>query len=89
MNDREDNSIKNFISDTLDQFLGGVEIVPPDPNDLITVCDACLKRTCWDGRFMCDASGKAGTVSLPVWALRKLALEHEDYWSTKLGEKAP
>jgi hypothetical protein len=48
---------------------------------LVTVCDACLHASCWRGEFMCAHSKSAGTVDLPVSALRQLDREHSDYWA--------
>lgn len=47
---------------------------------LVTVCSECLKASCWQGHFMCDASRGAGTVDKPISELRTLRLEHPDYW---------
>lgn len=46
----------------------------------ITVCDKCLRACCWKGVFLCDDSYSAGTIDLPVSALRELDREHSDYW---------
>lgn len=52
------------------------------PDDAkVLVCDACLKASCWYGEFMCQESAGAGLKILTVGDLRKLNLEHEDYWS--------
>lgn len=64
-------------------------------NDIITVCDICIRSCCWHGEFMCDDAVKAGTVDLPVGFLRKLTKhldhtgcsEHEDYWKQDLWKK--
>lgn len=47
---------------------------------MITVCSHCLCASCWQGDFYCDKYKTAGTVEKPVDELRKLGLEHEDYW---------
>ncbi len=47
----------------------------------IEVCDKCFKASCWYGEFMCDESQTAGTVIRTVKELRKLGLEHENFWS--------
>ena len=49
-------------------------------NQLITVCDKCLKASCWQGVFMCDDSVNAGTIEKSISELKKLNLEHSDYW---------
>lgn len=57
--------------------------MPLNPNKQIQVCDKCFRACCWYGEFMCDDAREAGTVLLPVKRLRKLHLEHSDYWSDK------
>jgi len=47
---------------------------------MITVCDACLQASCWQGIFMCDKSRDAGTVEKSIEELQRLDLEHSDYW---------
>ena len=51
-------------------------------DDLITVCDACLRACCWQGIFMCDKSLKAGTVQKTRKELRTLRLEDPSYFKT-------
>jgi len=46
----------------------------------VTVCDACLKASCWLGIFLCENHFNAGTKKVAVGELRKLGLEHSDYW---------
>jgi len=46
----------------------------------VTVCSECLQASCWQGIFMCDKARTAGTVQRPIAELRKLDLEHEDYY---------
>jgi len=48
---------------------------------MVTVCDKCLCASCWQGIFMCDEAKFAGTVQKSVAELRKLDLEHEDYFT--------
>ncbi|SEC74256.1 Uncharacterised protein (plasmid) [Tsukamurella tyrosinosolvens] len=50
------------------------------PERTVTVCDACLTATCWQGEFMCQAAIGAGTTDLPLSRLRKLNREHPDRW---------
>jgi hypothetical protein len=50
------------------------------PEDKVTVCDACLQASCWQGIFMCDEARDAGIVVKTVAELRELKLENEDYW---------
>ena len=47
---------------------------------LIDVCAKCLTASCWHGEFMCDESQFAGTVEKTIDELKKLNLEHPDYW---------
>ena len=51
--------------------------------DTVTVCDRCLRATCWHGNFMCDDAKNAGTVEKTVDELRKLNLENPCYWTQK------
>lgn len=51
-------------------------------DQLITVCDACLCASCWQGLFMCDRSKTAGTVQKTRAELKKLGLENPCYWLT-------
>ena len=34
-------------------------------DEVVTVCDKCLKEDCWHGEFMCDEARHAGTVEKP------------------------
>ncbi len=52
----------------------------PDDSRLVTVCGVCLQASCWQGIFLCQDAKGAGTVDLPVMALRALDREHSDYW---------
>ena len=56
-------------------------------DDLITVCSACHRACCWQGIFFCDDAQQAGTVEMTVAELRKLDLEHPDYWQNELDER--
>ena len=49
----------------------------------VLVCDKCLRACCWYGEFMCDDAQGAGTGILTTRQLRRLNLEHPDYWSRK------
>jgi len=40
-------------------------------NELITVCDKCLRACCWQGEFMCDDARGAGTTEKTVQWLRE------------------
>ena len=52
------------------------------PDDLITVCYACLQASCWQGVFMCDKSSTANTIRLRRAFLKELGREHPSYWKT-------
>jgi hypothetical protein len=54
---------------------------------LITVCDKCFRASCWHGVFMCDKSITAGTIQKTAAELRKLNVEHSDYYSKREVEK--
>lgn len=61
------------------------EIVKPGKNipgngRAVTVCDACLQASCWQGLFFCNKAHAAGTVERSVEELIKLDLEHPSYW---------
>ena len=47
----------------------------------ITVCDKCLRASCWQGIFLCDENLGAGTVEKSVSELEKLFLENPNYWA--------
>ncbi len=47
---------------------------------LVTVCDKCLRASCWNGIFMCDESTNAGITQRTVNQLRALGYENECYW---------
>ncbi len=47
--------------------------------DLITVCDKCLRASCWQGIFLCDEAVDAGTIQIRKKELMAKGLESEDY----------
>ena len=47
---------------------------------VVTVCDECLRASCWQGVFMCDRARNAGTTKQTVAQLRELDRENPDYW---------
>ncbi len=59
---------------------------PPLPDDLqITVCDACLCASCWQGEFYCEEARSAGTVRKTITEMRALheageIAESPDWW---------
>lgn len=56
-------------------------------DDIITICDSCLRACCWQGIFFCDNYRNSGIVDKTVKELKKLNLEHLDYWKNDLIEK--
>jgi hypothetical protein len=57
-------------------------------DDVITVCDHCMRACCWQGEFMCDGARSAGTVDRTVSELRAGSYgESEDYWKRHMAEK--
>jgi len=60
---------------------------PRDPRDrYVTVCAACLRASCWQGRFYCDTARDAGTRELSVSHLKRLDLENPEYWEEDRDE---
>ena len=51
-------------------------------DDLVTVCDRCLRATCWQGVFLCDDAYASGIVKKPRAELIALGREHADYIRT-------
>jgi hypothetical protein len=54
---------------------------------LITVCDMCLRASCWHGNFMCDHAAWAGTTQKTARELRVLNLEHPVHYSREEVER--
>lgn len=52
-----------------------------------TVCDKCLKASCWHWIFPCDDAFGAGLTRKPVTELIALGREHADYLSVEHIEK--
>lgn len=52
-----------------------------DDDRLVTVCAECHLAACWQGIFMCQWAYMADTKEMPIGELRKLNLEHPDYWT--------
>lgn len=48
---------------------------------LITVCDSCLRASCWHGEFFCEQHKEAGTKKLTESELNTLNLEHPSNYS--------
>lgn len=55
----------------------------PKDDDLVMVCDACLRASCWYYEFPCEDAGTAGTTLKTVRELHAQDLEHYEYWSTE------
>lgn len=49
----------------------------------VTVCAACLRASCWQGKFYCDEYRAASTTEKTVSDLMVLGLEHASYWEPK------
>lgn len=49
-------------------------------SNTITVCDNCLRASCWLGLFYCEKHSTAGTIEKTLDELVKLDLEHPSYW---------
>lgn len=54
----------------------------------VTVCSACLRAPCWQGRFYCFESRDAGTVEKSAAELRALDREHPFYWTDEANSHA-
>lgn len=54
---------------------------------LITVCDSCLRASCWHGDFYCDEHKEAGTKDLTESELAALGYEHPSNYSQERVEK--
>ncbi|KKK63314.1 hypothetical protein LCGC14_2995510 [marine sediment metagenome] len=50
---------------------------------LVTVCDKCLRASCWNGEFMCDQAQSAGVIYAKMDDLIDLDLEHWSHWLSK------
>jgi len=55
---------------------------------LVTVCSACLRASCWQGKFLCTRAydSDTTTVQFPISKLRRLKLEHHRFWSRACEE---
>lgn len=53
-------------------------------DDLITVCDQCLRASCWQDFFLCDANwnDRPGTKQMRRDELVRLGREHPSYLKT-------
>ena len=50
-------------------------------------CEGSRRASCWHGTFMCEGSHTAGTVKKTAAELRKLNVEHADYYSRREVER--
>jgi len=48
--------------------------------NLVTVCSACLRASCFQGMFYCDKYRHAGTEMKTRSELERLGLEDSGYW---------
>lgn len=64
------------------KFLKRIPLPQLEETDLIVVCSACLRASCWNGLyiFSCDEAVSAGTVNRTVKELRELGKEPESHW---------
>jgi hypothetical protein len=51
-----------------------------DDNQEVVVCASCLQSSCWQGFFYCDNARYSDIKIMTVGELKKLNLEHPDYW---------
>jgi len=63
-----------------DQTLREAASVVSTSEQLVEVCDGCLKACCWHGEFMCDNAKNCGTIRVHKDDLRRLDREHSSYW---------
>jgi Lipocalin-like domain len=56
---------------------------------MITVCSYCLRASCWRRKFYCDHAKSAGITELLVKTLKKLKLEHPDFWNPAISWAFP
>lgn len=57
------------------------------PERTVTVCDKCLKASCWYDKFPCDENKSAGLTQKTVSELAELGREHPSYWTPEAVEK--
>lgn len=50
------------------------------PDWTITVCDACLTATCWQGEFYCEKAKGAGTREMTIAEARQRNQENPTWW---------
>lgn len=57
-----------------------------NPDRLVTVCAACFRASCWQGKFYCSDASSAGIVVMPVSTLQAIDREHSDYWQEESSD---
>lgn len=50
------------------------------PDWTITVCDSCLRASCWHGYLYCENHKSAGTVEITVAEARRRNQENPTHW---------
>ncbi len=60
--------------------------MPSREDNLVTVCRACGRASCWQGKALCEDSRMADTKQVTVRELRLLNLEHQRYWTKACEE---
>ena len=58
-----------------------------DDDLLVTVCAECLRASCWQAVFQCEAWRTASTKQMRVAELRALALESSHHWAPVDGAR--
>lgn len=53
----------------------------PCSRPTVTVCDRCLRASCWQGEFYCDDYRIAGLIEKTRAELMALNLENSHYWN--------
>lgn len=51
------------------------------PKYTVTVCEACRRASCWQGKLYCEDYRDAGTAQETRGALAMLNLESKHYWT--------
>lgn len=69
--------INDFMSPPEDKVCSG--------KTTVTVCNKCLRASCWLGKFYCEEYLTAGVVEKTKDELAKLDLEHPHYWDYEDG----
>jgi hypothetical protein len=51
----------------------------------VVVCNQCLRASCWQGVWLCEASWKAGVVHKTIGELKSKKAEAPSYWKNTLA----